>query len=96
MHALPPATLLLKRIPCEVDLSQELTSLQTLTHALELWGKSGKNNFVLSVYSAVKALTFTRVSFLVCGAMSAAWNKYRVIYFKAESPYECSIMSACT
>lgn len=47
--ALPPATLLLKRIPREVDLSQELTSLQTLTHVLELWGKSRKNNFALSV-----------------------------------------------
>lgn len=93
--ALPPATLLLKRIPREVDLSQELTSLQTLTHVLELWGKSRKNNFALSVsiFQWKQSPHFHQGLIEVCRAMSAAWNKYWVIYCTAESQYECSSSS---
>lgn len=94
-QTLPPATLLLKRIPCEVDLSQELTSLQTLTHVLELWGKSRKNNFALSVsiFQWKQSPHFHQGLIEVCRAMSAAWNKYWVIYCTAESQYECSSSS---
>lgn len=37
---LPPATLLLKRIPCEVDFTQELTSLKIFTHILQVWKRA--------------------------------------------------------
>jgi len=36
----PPARLLLQRVPREPDLPQGDAALQTLTHALELWGET--------------------------------------------------------
>lgn len=39
-RCLPPAALLLERVPCELDLPQRMTAFQTLTHILELCEKA--------------------------------------------------------